>query len=406
MLLLKDLMNKKFQLVAILYLLIAIIGSIQCYYGFIHPPGRAENIYHNYNNYILFKNSFFHLIENKDLYHLYLNEQWDLYKYSPTFSFSFGLLAYLPDFIGLIFWGLLNTMLLLIGFSQLKGIGEKNKIYALLFCSIELLGNVQNAQSNGLMAALLILAFASLENSKYLLATFLIVFSVYIKIYGGIGLVLFLFYPSKGRLIVYTLSWFLLLGALPLLVIDFTQLIHLYKSWISLLRSDQANSVGISVMAILSKWFKIHVSDTAVECIGLLVFMLPLAQISKYKYGHFRLMMLSAALIGTVIFNHKAESSTYIIAICGISIWFYSQPRNHLNIVLMILAFIFTSLSTGDIFPMAIKEEFINPYYIKCVFSIIIFGKIITGCLVISYHPGHIHFLKSQSTSLPSGADS
>ena len=42
--------------------------------------------YTHYNNYIIFKQSYFHLIENKDLYTLYPNEHWDYYKYSPTFS--------------------------------------------------------------------------------------------------------------------------------------------------------------------------------------------------------------------------------------------------------------------------------------------------------------------------------
>lgn len=369
-------MKIRFNHVVFLYLIIAIIASIQCYFGSIDFSDHLERGYHNYNNYILFKNSFFHLIQGKDLYIPYLNEQWDLYKYSPTFSLIFGLLAYLPDFIGLLFWNLLNTIPLLIGFSQLRRISVNNKVYALLFCSIELLGSLQNSQSNGLMAALLILTFTSLENRRYFLATFLVVFSVFLKIYGGIGLVLFLFYPSKTRLLLYTIFWFLLLGILPLVAIDLNQLLYLYKSWDMLLKADQGNSTGISVMGILQSWFKFNISKNIITSVGIILFFLPLLQIRKYKIYDFRLLVLCFTLIWVIIFNHKAESSTYIISISGIAIWFFSQTKTRINIILLILAFIFTTLSSGDLFPHFIKEEFINPYDIKGLFSIVIFGKI------------------------------
>jgi hypothetical protein len=362
--------------VVFLYLLIAIIASIQCYYGNIIPSGQVGKVYHNYNNYILYKNSFFHLIQGKDLYKPYLSEQWDLYKYSPTFSLIFGLLAYLPDFLGLLFWNLLNTMPLLIGFIQIKRISDNNKVYALLFCSIELLGSLQNSQSNGLMAALLILTFTSLENRRYFLATFLVVFSMYLKIYGAIGFALFLFYPSKRKLFFYTISWFLLLGILPLVAINLNQLIYLYKSWGVLLKTDQENSIGISVMGILQTWFKLNISKNIIAFVGIILFLLPLLQIRKYKIYDFRLLVLCSSLIWVVIFNHKAESSTYIISICGIAIWFFSRITTRINVVLLILAFLFTTLSSGDLIPYFIKDEFINPYNIKSLFSIVIFGKI------------------------------
>jgi len=376
MLLHKNLVKIRVNHVFILYSFIAIIASIQCYYGFIKPPGLGGRVYPNYNNYILFKNSFFHLIQGKDLYKLYLNEEWDLYKYSPTFSFFFGLFAYLPDFIGLLFWNLLNTIPLLIGFSLLRGISERDKIYALLFCFIELMGNLQNSQSNGLTAALLILTFTSLENGKYFLAAFFVVFSVYLKIYGGIGLILFLFYPSKLRLLRYTVFWFLLLGLLPLLVIDLNQLLYLYKSWGYLLKTDQLNSTGISIMGFLQTDLKLNLSKNFMEVSGVIVFLLPLLQIRKYKYYDFRLLVLASTLIWVVIFNYKAESPTYIIAISGIAIWFFSGTKSSINLIIVILAFMFTSLSSGDLIPHYLREGFIKNYYIKALFSIFIFGLI------------------------------
>ncbi len=371
-----DQIKIKFIWVVILYFVIALIASIQCYYGKIIPDGQTGREYHNYNNYIIFKNSFFHLIQGENLYISYPDEQWDLYKYSPTFSLFFGLLAYLPDFAGLLFWNLLNTIPLLIGFKQFKGVSNQAKIYSLIFCSVELSDSLQTAQSNGLLAALLILTFTSLENGRYLLATFLIVFSIYIKIYGGIGIILFLFYPGKAKLLLYTIWWLLVLGILPLLAIHSNQLLYLYRSWDSLLLLDRKNSTGISVMAIFHTWFKLNISNTMISFAGLILIVLPFLQARKYKFYDFRQLILCLILIWMVIFNYKAESATYIISICGIAIWFFSQPVTRLNLVLLILAFIFTTISSGDLFPAFIKYEFIRPYHIKALFSIIIFGKI------------------------------
>jgi len=366
----------KFGHVVFLYLIVATVATIQSYYGYIISPGPGGKIYANYNNYVLFKNSFFHLIRGKDLYIPYPEEQWDLFKYSPTFALLFGLLARLPDFIGLFIWNLVNTIPLLIAFRQLRGFSANNKVYALLFCLVELTNSLQNSQSNGLMAALLILTFTSLESRRYFLAAFILGISIYLKIYGGVGIVLYLFYPSKARLFGYTIFWIILLAILPLLVIDFNQLVYLYKSWDILLKADRQNSTGLSVMGILLSWFHSKTSKNIIVAIGIILFFLPLSQIRKYRYYDFRLLALSSMLIWIVIFNHKAESPTYIISVCGIAIWFFTQTKTKINIILVLLAFIFTSIASGDLFPYYMKEEFIKPLQLKALFSIIIFGKI------------------------------
>jgi hypothetical protein len=49
-----------------------------------------EKIYTGYNNYIIFRESFAHLIAGKDLYTVYSSEYFDLYKYSPSFCSADG----------------------------------------------------------------------------------------------------------------------------------------------------------------------------------------------------------------------------------------------------------------------------------------------------------------------------
>src|SRR6266516_2262728 len=86
------------------YSLLAIIAALQEY----HLSAKSDTFSH-YNNFIIFKSSFTHLIQHKDLYVLYPNEHFDYYKYSPVFAMAMALFAYLPDVIGLIIWNLLNA---------------------------------------------------------------------------------------------------------------------------------------------------------------------------------------------------------------------------------------------------------------------------------------------------------
>lgn len=358
--------------VFLLYILVAVITTLQGVLGHLKSFEHSDQIYTSYNNYIIFRNSFFHLIHGKNLYTLYLNEQWDLYKYSPSFSLLMGILAYLPDFIGLLSWNLLNSIPILIGFRYLHGVKERNKCFALLFCLMELSNNMQNSQSNGLMAGLIILTFTSLENKNYFTASLWVVLSVYLKIYGGIAFVFFLFYPSKWKLLRYTVFWFVIVGALPLLAISLHQLLYLYQAWWGLLKADQTINDGISVAGILHSWFNMSLSKNIISFSGLVLFLLPFLRSNKYKDYHFRLLILCSALIWIVIFNHKAESPTYIIALLGVSLWYFTGERTGLNTALFILTLIFTTLSVSDLVPGSVRDNFVVPYCIKAVMPIII----------------------------------
>ena len=50
------------------------------------------------------------------------------------------------------------------------------KLWILLFIVLELITSIQNAQSNALIAGLIVMAFALLENNKPQIASFLTVF--------------------------------------------------------------------------------------------------------------------------------------------------------------------------------------------------------------------------------------
>lgn len=341
-------------------------------------PG--EPAYTHYNNYVIFKQSFFHLIENKDLYELYPAEHFDYFKYSPTFSLFMAPLAVLPDAIGLFFWNLLNVLVLYFALRRLPLSSNKIHLLMLGFVFIELLTSTQNSQSNALIAGLIILAFTSLEKKNIALASLFIILTVFIKIFGLVALAIFMFYPNKLRAALYTIGWTLLLAALPLLVVSVTQLSFLYQSWLHLLQNDHSASVGFSVAGWLYTWFHIDAKNATV-LIGAFIFCLPFLKWKYYNEVQFKLFFLSSILLWIVIFNHKAESATFIIAVTGIAIWFFSQKITLLNATLLGAAFIFTILSPTDLFPKSIRDDFVIPYVLKAVPCILIWFKIMYDLL-------------------------
>jgi len=335
------------------------------------------------NNYRIFKHSFYHLLDSKDLYQSYPDEHNDLYKYSPTFAFTFGILAILPDVLGLTLWNILNALLLFIGIYYMPGISNKNKGWISLIVLLELIGSMQNEQSNALLAGLIILAFGLMERKKLFFATLCIVLSIYIKIFGIVAFALFLFYPHKLKFILYSAFWLMILFVLPLPFVGLKYLIASYNSWYYLLVTDHSVSYGVSVMGWLSSWFNFEINKLIIVIMGMIIFCIPLLRIKMYKTYIFRILMLSSILIWIIIFNHKAEPPSYIIAMSGIALWYVSMKKDVINSILLIMAFIMISILTTDIIPHDIRKQIVYQYVLKAFPAILIWFKIIYDMLVL-----------------------
>lgn len=360
------------------YVLITVIATTQGLTAGpkVYEPGGKPYI--DYNNFRIFKFSFYHLIGNRDIYQLFPEDHWDLYKYSPAFALCFGVLAWMPDIPGLFLWNLINSLCLFAGVRLLPNLDDEKKSWILLFCLLEMLLSVQNTQSNGLMAGLIVFAFGLAERRQYVLSTLCIVFSFYIKIYGALAFVLYLFYPGKLRLFGWSLFWMAVFALMPLVAVSGSQLIFLYKSWLHLLIDDRSASTGVSVMGIMVSWFHQPGAKNVVTLAGILLFLLPLIHIRRWKELLFRYLYLASVLIWMVIFNHKAESPTYIIVMSGIGIWYWSklQPTG-VDRVLLILSFFLITMSVSDLVPGPVRNGFVRPYGIKAVMAIVVWARIV-----------------------------
>jgi hypothetical protein len=356
------------------YLLLAWIAAVQQWS--LQRPGDP---YTHYNNYIIFRQAFVHLVHGQDLYVQYLAEHWDYFRYSPSFAAAFGAFAWMPDLPGLLLWNTLNASVLLLALFTLPTPPVRDDRIRLAvgwFVAVEMMTALQNAQSNVLIAGLLMLAFNCLERRQHAMATLAIVVAAFIKPFALVGFSLFLFYPDKGTLALWSSLWIAVVAALPLVAVSSSQLIALYGSWWRLLTSDFAEGTGLSIMGWLAAWFNLHPPKALVDLAGIALFCWPLLYVARWRDSGYRLLVLCNVLVWVVLFNHKAESSSYIIAMSGVGLWFFAQEKTRFNTILVVLAFVFTSLSPTDVFPRWLSASFFEPYTIKVVPCILIWLKI------------------------------
>jgi hypothetical protein len=356
----------------ILFTVLTVIATFQAF----HPStfGDTEIVYTDYNNYLIFKQSFQHLISDQNLYVGYPTEYYDLYKYTPTFAAIFGALAWMPDSIGLFLWNLLNALIIVWAIFGLPKLPNHYKGIALLLLTVEMMTSIQNEQSNGLITGFIIGAFVLLEKRQFVWATLLIVLTIYIKLFGVVACLLFLFYPQKIRIAILTLSWMVVLFLIPLLFVQWDQYIVLWQEYLHLLEADHSNSFGYSVMGIMSTWFDLSINKIAVVASGGLMLLSVFLRYRLYENSRYRQNGLVAILIWIVIFNHKAESPTFIIAMAGMALWYVWSKKQKWHLFVMIGALVFTSLSATDLFPPAVRNGWVKPYAIKAVPAILVWS--------------------------------
>lgn len=335
--------------------------------GMTYPP---------YQNYVIFRNAFFHLLARQDLYAPYPLEQADLFKYSPTFALFMAPIAALPYTAGAVVWNLVNAMALFGALMWVPALSARAKTWTLWFVLLSLVSSMQTAQSNGLMVGLMLAGFAARERNRNALSALSVVAAALVKPFGGIALLTCLARPGRGRFLAWVSAWGIVLCLVPLAVVPAEHLAFLYRSWFDLLQNDHATKAGLSVMAWLEAWFGLAAPKDVVIAAGGLLLVLPLARLSLAGDSTARILLTASVLIWVVIFNHMAESPTYVIAVVGVALWYFSQPPSPLNTSLLVATFLLTCLAATDLCPRDVRTRLVAPYVLKAVPCIFVWLKL------------------------------
>jgi hypothetical protein len=349
--------------IIIIYALVAIImGSLKYHINSI-------------NNYLIFKNTYFHFINFKNLYTEYPNLYFDTNHYGPFFSIIIAPFALLPDWLGCPLWNLFNVSILLLAIFRLPLSENKQKIIALL-CLNEVVTALASYQFNVAITGVLLLTFIFLETQKLFLACMTIIIGALTKLYGVIGFAFFFFIKQKIKFIGLFALAFGLLFMLPASISSVSFLLQSHQDWFHSLvykanynlTSDMAD---ISFFGLIRSWFGVEI-NFLYGCVGgAIILGLILLRRNQYDFLAFRLLILCNTLLCIVLFNTSTESPTFVIAFFGIAIWYVIVPKTQYIHFLLIFAILLTSLSSTDLFPKFIRIEYIKPLKLKvlpCIF--------------------------------------
>ncbi len=345
-----------------------------------YREGTADFILNSsMNNYIIYQDSFLHLIHHEMMYGYHWSEYYDWYLYSPSFPFLIMPFALLPKYIGVVVWCVFNALALFYGI-KLLNIEERKKVFIWWFVLQELIISIQNVQVNPLVAALFIFTFVAFERKKVGVAALIIACSLFIKVFGIVGASLFILYPQRLKFIGYLIFWCGVVFFLPLVFISFDELMKQYMGWYSTIINLHSTNVNdFSVMQLLSSFFRFSLSDAlrySIQGTAVILFCVKYIRYKSFGDSQFRLLFLASILVWTTIFNNAVESPSFIIAITGVSIWYIADAKSKLNLVLLILALILTSFSHSDLFPRYVRDNFIDPFTLKCLPCFLIWLKI------------------------------
>lgn len=108
----------------------------------------------------------------------------------------------------------------------------------------------------------------------------------------------------------------------------------------------------------------------------------------------FRALGLAALMVWMVIFNHKAESPTFVIAVTP-ALWWLLRNRVELVLQIMLVALILLSvLSPTDVFPTVLRKEWVEPYHLKALPAVLVW--------ILMQWPLYRGLLSFRPSSLPS----
>lgn len=333
-------------------------------------------------DYSIFYHSFWHAWQQMPLYIIY-PEDGNYFLYGPLFTVLMAPLAVLPYQLGRLLWMLIITV---VPFWSIRKtcFTRYQQVFILWFVAAEAYLCTLDSESNSLILAILIFSFYLIDKEEDRWAALLIALGTTTKLFGIVGLAFLPFSRHKMKLIGWTAAWTAILLVLPMLVFGVDYISQQYLAWYDVLvhKNDLnqfAAGQNVSLLGIVRKVSGCATySDLWLMIPGMVLFALPYLRFKQYKHAAFRQTILASVLMFIILFATSSENYGYIIAMTGVAIWYTAAPwkRSKWDVALMVLAFIFTSMSSSDLFYKPLWREVIKPYSLKALPVTIIWLKL------------------------------
>jgi len=318
----------------------------------------------HFDSFLLFRWSFFHLSEGVSLYAPYPNLYVSLYQYGPSFGLLIAPFALLPVWLGLFLYNSLTIAVFYYAVRRL--LPGRTGLLALLLLFFEVLRTTQNAENNALLAGLMILAFLWLERDRFGRAAAAIAVGASFKIFPLAAAALALPHRWRWRFGGALAASLALLLLAPLLLTSASALLQQYQWWGEAQRGFSIRRLE-SVMALIALVVPGDWPNWPVQFLGTALVLLPFA-VRRADWGDplFRRGMLYSVLGYVVLFNHQAESPSFVIAMTGVVAWYLTVDRRWYHHTVMAASWILVSLSS-EILSGAALNACCRPWHYKTI---------------------------------------
>lgn len=346
------------------------------------------------NNFRIFRGVFWHTLQCTSLYAEYPLEYYDVNHYGPFFSLVIAPFALMPIPLGLVFWCIALSLTLYFAITR-SMFSSWQQMFVLWFCSETLLTSLFMQQFNIAIATIIIASYALIEKERDFWAAFLIVLGTFVKLYGIVGLAFFFFSRHKGKFVLSLLFWGVVLFVAPMIISSPDYVVSQYHEWFVCLVEKNGENLAsqaqnISALGMVRRMLgNPEYSDLLILAPALVLFALPYLRFKQWRNEGFRMTLLASVLLFTVLFSTGSESSSYIIALSGVCVWYFAAPwqRGKADIWLLVFVFLLSSMGSSDLYPRAIKREYIQAYSLKALPCLIVWLKLCWEMMVKSYQP-------------------
>ena len=345
-----------------------------------------------YNNYEIFKSAFANLMAERSLYLPQPELYNDMNHYGPFFGMFIAPFAMLPDWLGMMLWVLLPTVLM---FFAIKVLPIENKWQSAIYLlSVPLLYSALVMQQfNVYIAMLLVFCFVAVENKREGWAALCIVVGTFVKLYGIVGLAFFFFVKRKPRFILMLLFWSAAAFCLPMLVADPSYVIGQYAEWFNQLEVRTIQNYlsfhqNISLLGVVRKVSgNLQYSDAWIMLGGVVMFLPAYLRRSQYKYVSFRTMLLASALILVVLLSSGSENSGYITAVVGVGVWLGATTARRGFVIWFLVALVVLSSLAINIMPGWMYRDYFFRYSLRAIPFTLVWLRICYELYFLDFYP-------------------
>lgn len=350
-----------------------------------------------FNNFLIYRYVYWHAVDKLSLYTTYAEHE-DSNHYGPLFSLVVAPFAIPPVSVGLLFWLICLSLVLFVAIRH-STFNLYQQLFILWFCAHELFTALEMQQFNVAVVALIVLSYTLIRHEHDFGAACLIMIGTFVKVYGIVGLAFFFFSRHRGKLVISLLFWAMVMLVAPMFISSPDYILSQYVEWLhSLTDKNDQNAFSyyqnISLLGMVRKISNCATySDLWLIGSGLFLLLLPYIRFSQYKYESFQQTILASVLLFVVLFSTGSENSSYIIALVGVVIWYVSVPwqRSKVDLWIMVLVFVLSSLGHTDLMPRSFREGLIRPYALKALPCVVVWLKLCWEICTRNYAPKEIH---------------